>query len=277
VLFIGTLDEFFQWIIPKRYWGLNDVGLNGLAGGIFLLAIWKGIRPQAIDKPVQPLSVKILVGMITVNLLFLGLCLSNTPGAVQHYSTMFKGLSWLQDEEPMSEFGYRHDNPDIGIFYSRFTLPELEDMDRNRGVSYGGIIARQRNQDIPYEELIEKYTPNTSPFLYEFLVHLFRRDDKVEEMNEIDSVNERIEKGSIAFIENMILKKYFSNTLKHSGLTWTREKEAELHQAFTQQQVPHISSAGRIVITSFTLKQGWIAILLILVFVWTGGKLWKYT
>lgn len=274
VLLIGMLDEFFQWIIPKRYWGFNDVGLNGLAGGIFILAIWKGIRPQTADKPVEPHSVNVLVGMFTVTLIFLGLCLSNTPGAVQQYSSMFRGLSWLQDEEPMNEFGYRHDDRDMGIFYSRFTLNELEDIDSNRGLSYGQLIARQKSQDISYKELIEIYTPNTNPFLYEFLVHLLRRDSKVEEMNETDSIDEQIEKGSIAFSENMILKKYFNNTLKHSGFRWARGKEAELQQAFALQQVPHISTAGRIVITSFTLKQGWTAIFLILVFVWTGGRLW---
>ncbi|TNF55197.1 hypothetical protein EP227_03065, partial [bacterium] len=247
--------------------------MNGLAGGIFLIAIWKGIRPQTAVKSVQSHSVKILVGIFTVTLIFLGLCLSNTPTVVQQYSTIFKGLSWLQAEEPMSEFGYRHKYPDIGIFYSRFTLDELEDTDRNYGVSYGGIIARQKSQDISYEELIEIYTPHTNPFLYEFLVHLLRRDNKVAEMNETDDIDEQNEKGSIAFSENMLLKKYFNNTLKHSGLNWAREKETELQQAFAQHQVLHISTAGRIVITSFTLKQSWIAILLILVFVWTGGGL----
>jgi hypothetical protein len=276
VVFIGTLDEFFQWIIPKRYWGLNDVGLNGLAGSIFLLAIWKGIRPQTVKGQVKPTSVKILVGMITANLLFLGLCLSNTPVAVQRYSTMFTSLSWLQKEEPMSEFGFRHENPETGIFYSRFTLSEMEDMDRNHGVSYGGIIGHQRNQDIPYEELLEKYTPNTNPFLYEFLVHLSRRDKKIEDMDLTESINQKIEKGSIAFSEDLILEKNYRNTLNQSGLTLTEEKKAELRQAFTRQQEPHISRAGSIIITGFTLRQVWTAILLILIFVWIGGRLWKY-
>jgi hypothetical protein len=276
VVFIGTLDEFFQWIIPKRYWGLNDVRLNGLAGSIFLLAIWKGIRPQTVTDQVKSSSVKILVAMITANLLFLGLCLSNTPGAVQRYSTMFKSLSWLQNEEPMSEFGFRHDDPEIGMFYSRFTLSEMDDMDRNHGVSYGGIIGHQRNQDIPYEELLKKYTPNTNPFLYEFLVHLSRRDKKIEEMDRAESINQKIEKGSIAFSEDLILEKHYSNTLNQSGLTLTGEKKAELRQAFARQQEPHISRAGSIIITSFTLRQVWTAIFLILIFVWIGGRLWKY-
>jgi hypothetical protein len=257
VVFIGTLDEFFQWIIPKRYWGLNDVRLNGLAGSIFLLAIWKGIRPQTVTDQVKSSSVKILVAMITANLLFLGF-----------YSTMFKSLSWLQNEEPMSEFGFRHDDPEIGMFYSRFTLSEMDDMDRNHGVSYGGIIGHQRNQDIPYEELLKKYTPNTDPFLYEFLVHLYRRDEKIEEMDLTESINQKIEKGSIAFSEG--------NTLNQSGLTLTGEKKAELRQAFARQQEPHISRAGSIIITSFTLRQVWTAIFLILIFVWIGGRLWKY-
>ena len=47
-LLIGTFDEILQWITPQRYWGFRDVGLNGLSGGLFQLAIWKVVRPKII-------------------------------------------------------------------------------------------------------------------------------------------------------------------------------------------------------------------------------------
>ncbi len=106
VLFVGTTDEFLQWMMPRRYWDFRDVGFNMLGGGIFLLAIWKGIKPKIISEPVRKLSIRMLTGIIIVNLIFLGLCLSNTPSSVKRYTDALNILSWLKNEEPMTEFGY---------------------------------------------------------------------------------------------------------------------------------------------------------------------------
>jgi hypothetical protein len=105
VAFVGTIDEFTQWLLPGRYWSYKDVGINALAGGIFMLAVWKGIRPGTICQPVQKISLRILSGIITVNLIFLGLCLSNTPEVVNIYAAQFNELSWLQHEEAMTKHG----------------------------------------------------------------------------------------------------------------------------------------------------------------------------
>lgn len=102
VSLVGIADEFMQWLLPTRFWAYKDVGLNTLAAGIFVLTVWQGIRPKIISSPVQKFSLKILRGMISLNLLFLGLCLSNTPEAVKKYSSAFESLSWLQNEEPMT-------------------------------------------------------------------------------------------------------------------------------------------------------------------------------
>ena len=106
VFFIGTTDEFIQWMIPKRYWDFRDIGTNVAGGLIFQLAIWKGIRPGFINQPVAKTSVKMLLVVLTVNLVFLGLCLSNTPHAVKRYTAVFQSLSWLGTEEPMSNFAF---------------------------------------------------------------------------------------------------------------------------------------------------------------------------
>jgi VanZ family protein len=106
VLLIGTTDEFIQWMIPKRYWDFRDVGTNVVGGLIFQLAIWKGIRPGFIDQPIAKISVKMLMVVLTVDLIFLGLCLSNTPSAVKSYTAVFQSLSWLRAEEPMSKFAF---------------------------------------------------------------------------------------------------------------------------------------------------------------------------
>lgn len=113
VSFIGTVDEFIQWMMPGRYWDYRDVGINAVAGSLFLLAVCKGIRPDTVSGPSGKFSVRILVGAITLNLVFLGLCLSNTPDMVNTYTSKFTGLSWLRNEEPMAEYGHKYKNYNI--------------------------------------------------------------------------------------------------------------------------------------------------------------------
>ncbi|MEW6599436.1 MAG: VanZ family protein, partial [Nitrospirota bacterium] len=106
VFLIGMIDEFIQWVIPGRIWDYRDVGINGLAGVFFVLMVGMGIKPHIARGPVNKGSVNILAGIIIINLIFLGLCLSNTPDAVKSYTSVFPGLSWLVQEEPMSEYGH---------------------------------------------------------------------------------------------------------------------------------------------------------------------------
>lgn len=104
VSFIGTIDEVIQWTTPGRYWDFRDIGINMIGGVILQLAIWKGIKPEVISRPLKKLSVKILIIIFSVDLIVMGLCLSNTPKAVNSYTAVFQSLSWLRTEEPMSRF-----------------------------------------------------------------------------------------------------------------------------------------------------------------------------
>jgi VanZ family protein len=104
VSIVGITDEFIQWLLPSRFWGYKDVGIDALAAGIFMLVIWQGIKPKTISSPVQKISLKMLCRIISLNLLLLGLCLSNTPETVNSYTSIFTSLSWLRNEEPMTEF-----------------------------------------------------------------------------------------------------------------------------------------------------------------------------
>lgn len=104
VTLVGTFDEFVQWLVPQRHWDYRDIGFNTFSGAIFVLVVWKGIRPKIICGPVKKYSIRILAGILTANLIFFGLCLANTPDMVKRYTSVFEGLSWLRDEEPMTEF-----------------------------------------------------------------------------------------------------------------------------------------------------------------------------
>ncbi len=132
VLFIGTMDEFIQWMTPGRIWDYGDIGINALAGVYFVLAVSKGIKPDIIHRRVKKISVNMLAGIIIINLFFLGLCLSNTPDSVNRYTKIFHGLSWLRFEEPMTKYGFEHKDTEIGPLYSRMTLDQLRNIDTSK-------------------------------------------------------------------------------------------------------------------------------------------------
>ncbi len=274
VLFIGTTDEFLQWIMPQRFWDFRDVGLNMLAGGIFLLAIWKGINPTVISKPVKKISVGMLAGIITANLIFMGLCLSNTPNFVNRYTTAISTLSWLQNEEVMSDYGYIHKDPEIGTFYSRLTLEQLKKIDLTNGESYGRNLPQDISSEMIHKELIEIYNPYTNPFLYEFLIHLFRRNTSLDKLEDINVPFEKIRRSNITFRENLLVEKYFSNTLKHSMYAWSDEEVEELKETASLWKGDYKSTVGRM-LTLFSLKWILAVIFITLVIVWVSAEFWK--
>jgi len=125
---VGTFDEILQWIVPKRYWDLRDVGLNVLSGILFHIALWKGIKPKIISEKIKPKSIRTASVLLGANLVLLGLCMSNTPQRVVRYTKFLPAFSFLQKEESMSELGRKHKDPEIGVIYSRLTLDELEEL-----------------------------------------------------------------------------------------------------------------------------------------------------
>jgi hypothetical protein len=269
VAIVGTLDEFIQWLMPSRFWDYRDVGINLLAGVIFLLAIWKGIKPQIISGTVRKFSVNMLAGIITFKLIFLGLCLSNTPDNVHRYTTAIKPLAWLQTEEPMTEYGYKHKDPEIGYFYSRLSLSELKNIDLNSGETYGNIVLEKIKSGIDSEELTETYTPGNNPFLYEFLVHVSRRDKALSKLLETDELDSKVE----AFKENLLLERYFGNTLKHANLKWTDKELSHLRDE-DLLKIEYLSKVGTL-ITFFSIKTVWVLTFFLLFFIWTFAQIWK--
>jgi len=102
VFLAGALDEFIQWLLPGRVWDYKDLGINVIGGGIFLIAVHRGVRPRSISGPVQAYSVKIFLRSVTAVIILLGMFLSNTPAAVNRYTSMITALSWLRKEETMT-------------------------------------------------------------------------------------------------------------------------------------------------------------------------------
>lgn len=269
VSFIGITDEFIQWLLPTRVWDYKDIGLNALAGGIFVLAIWKAIRPGFIDKPVQKDSVKILLSILTIVLTYLGICLSNTPDRVHGYTNSVKTLEWLRNEEVMTEFGHKHRDPEIGIFFSRFSKKDLRDFDIRHGGEYGSDLSEEYKEK-SREEILNVYNVNANPFMHEFIVHVSRRDNYLDEYELTDFEKDKIELSSFALRENTILQKYFSNTLKTAGLAWPEHKVLTLAKTAKQWEGTYTSETGRL-ITSFDLKTALISIFLFVLLSWLVG------
>jgi len=139
ILIIGTLDEIIQWIVPGRVWNFKDIKLNLLSGGLIQLAIWQVMRPKSVSKKINKKSLRMFAAAFASSLIILGLCVSNTPDRVYRYTQKIPLLSFLQKEEAMSEFGYKHKDPEIGVFYSRLSLKSLYRTDSLMGKQYEGL------------------------------------------------------------------------------------------------------------------------------------------
>ena len=262
-LLVGTFDEIFQWITPQRYWQFRDVWLNTLSGGLFQLAIWKVVKPKIISEKINANSLKILSSIFASCLILLGLCVSNTPQRVARYTKRIPWLSFLQKEEPMSEFGYKYKDQEIGIFYSRLSPKSLKKRDTLKGEQYAQILNDSVNKD--YYQFLREYNPISDPFMHELRVHIFRRDTYFQKGK---SASKRVKKEEfflISYKENLILEKYFRNSIEKSIYRWNEDILYEL-EAIIDKDKHYESLVSANLFTSFSEKTVWTVILSIIFF-----------
>jgi VanZ family protein len=266
---VGTFDEILQWIVPGRYFDLRDVGLNALSTGLFQILIWKGVGPKLPYAKIQPKSIKIITALLAMNLLILGLCLSNTPQRVKKYTKVLPFLSGLESQEAMTEFKFKHKIPDIGTFYSRLTLEELKNIDLSRAQEFGDILNNWHGKD--YAEYLRIFPGSVAPFLHEIRVHIFRRDKRLERA--LSSDDEKVQKENflIAYKENLILEKFFGYTLERSPYSWDDSKKTQV-LAPINPETPYKSPVSAGVWATVNERVTWIIIgvaLLILFFIYS--------
>jgi hypothetical protein len=216
---IGIVDEIIQWAVPGRTWDFRDAGFNVMAGILFQLAVWKGIRPKAIPGRASPRSLRRASILLAANLVLLGLCMSNTPKRVLWYTEKIPALGFLRGQEMMHDFDMKkYADPAIGTYYSRLGLGDVVRIDASRWGEYGDIL---RNwSDKPYDDFLAAHSSTTSPFLHEMRVRIFRRDRRLERGSPEDIF--------VAYKENLILEKRFPMTLDRSGYRWTNAKKEEI-------------------------------------------------
>jgi len=259
---VGIIDEIVQWITPDRYWDIPDVGMNALAVGLILFALWKGVRPKPSSAKIAPKSVRIVSILIAANLLLLGACMSNTPERTAAWAGRFPFLTPLEKQEPMRETILKHENPEIGSFYSRLTVSRLKKTDKEQAAAYGKILIDWKDKS--YDEFLKNHTTLSFPFLHEMRVHLFRRDKRFEFGQQTDKLAAKKDHLFIAYKENLILEKYFGETLLASGYAWPKEKTAVM-ESLIEKNAPYDSPVSKNVF--YWLQEGrmWATIIVILV------------
>ncbi len=239
---VGVFDEILQWIVPGRFWDFRDAGLNALAAGLFQVALWKGIKPSFISEKFNLKSARRISLLLAVNLVLLGLCASNTPQRVTWYAGRVPFLSPLLKQEPMYDFSLKYEDPEIGTFYSRLSPEELKKEDLENSDRHAESLRSWKDKD--YGLFLSQHSPLLHTFLYEMRVHIFRRDKKAEEARKTRKESKAGEFLFIAFKENLILEKYFGQTLEKSSYSWDEETKRKTGAQIERSQ-PYQSPVGR--------------------------------
>jgi len=228
---VGTVDEVIQWATPARYFGLHDVGLNFLAVLLVQVAVAAGVRPAIVSGWPDGAGLRRLCYLGALAVALLGLCLQNTPDRVAWYTarlplvaTVFAGAN------DMIEYGYRHEDPDFGIFRSRLTTEALRRTDSARAADVAAVLDRYQEREA-YADFLDTYPAWRDAFLHEARVHLFRRDAYLRYADEAEDATSRDERLAVAYWENRILEKYFGRVLAASAYLWPAEVRADAGRA----------------------------------------------
>jgi hypothetical protein len=166
-------------------------------------------------------------------------------------------LSSLTKEEPMSEFGYKYEDPEIGVFYSRLNPEDLLKTDNTKGKDYARILNESVKKD--HQQFLREYNPITDPFMHELRLHIFIRDRHFKKANKSSNPKEKKEFYLIAYKENLILKNYFTSSIKNSVYLWDKAKSENL-KGLIDKKKSYKSPVSTNLFTAFSEKAMWISI-----------------
>jgi len=235
---IGTVDEFIQWLIPQRVWGLRDIWMNFFSSALVQIAIARGLKPTFIASLPGRTNLRFLCRLAIAAIAIFGASLLNTPARIAWVAERIPWFEFLKgNESVMLEYGYLYEDSDIGIFRSRFAPAELEQMDCEQARETANILNRFQDRS-SYQEFLKIYTPISDPFVHEARVHLFRRDVYFEAAAKYRNDPKRYAWHlTVAFRENQIMEKYFSNTLQHSAYIWSEDTLALARNHLLQEEI----------------------------------------
>ncbi|MEM7292649.1 MAG: VanZ family protein [Pseudomonadota bacterium] len=218
---VGMIDEAVQWLTPDRYWGLEDIILDFSAAALVCTAIAVAVQPVDISLRWRWRGVRTLALFGCIATLTFLLTVVNTPHRIAAYSDLFP--SWLDmrgNDSVMWEYGHRFEDPDIGVFRSRLSAAALASRDSQHAEANAAILNEypKRSQ---YRQFLSLYTPQNAPFMHELRVHLFRRDVYAKRATDQErEAVERLRAQWIGYRENLIVERYYPQTLQRSAFVW---------------------------------------------------------
>ena len=253
-IIVGNLDEIFQWLLPQRFWDLGDVGLNASAAIMAQLVIWKVVRPPSIAPGFGARSLRLAVRLAVCEVVLLLLCVSNTPARIEWYANRVPGLGYLGEGRStfMIEYGHLHTDPEIGRFRSRMTVEELLVYDREHGAEVAEIL--DRFYKVGYAKLQQENPPSHAPFVYEAVGHLFFRQRFLGRSRKQTDPAVKARAATSAFRENLILERYFPNSLSLSRVALKPDVRQELASR-AQPGVDFESRGSEWLLTGFSEAQ----------------------
>ena len=252
VAMVGVVDEYIQWLTPSRVFDLRDIRTNAIAGVLSQLAIFVGLRPSIVRGAPGARNWSRLCYLGIAAALLLALGFMNTPQRIAWYATNLPPLAYLMDSKSMMvEYGYRYEDPDTGIFRSRFSEAQLQRLDRQRGAEVAGILDRYI-RGVGYREFQSIYTVPRDAYAHEAGVHLFRREFHLDRARENTPKKQRHYR--IAYRENQILEKYFSTAVNNSRHDWSMETEREV-ELNADKTVLYESAVSKGLITRLSQSQ----------------------
>ena len=256
-LFIGLVDEMIQWMVPRRFWDWRDLIINSVGCVLMLIAVAGAVRPFSIERRFNPRTVRMAVRLAVVLVMAFAFCFMNTPGRTDLYAVAIPGLGFLEgNPSVMTEYGYRHEAPGIGTFYSRLTLGELREIDERRNVEAGNILTRWRDHG-SYPEFLKAVPPNRDPFVHEARVHLFRRDHHIGKYTQATVAGDRdkaSEHATIAFREQQLVEAFYGRTMSRSTFRIPLKQRSGL-RARANLEAPYTSPVSQHLYTLFTEAQ----------------------
>ena len=256
VALVSWGDEFLQWMMPGRFWDFRDIRLNVLAGVGMLVFIAQVIRPEIIRLPVARRSIRRLCWLAWALLLTLGVASAGTPARVDQLARRAPFLRFLYNNESiLAEYGYRHADPAIGVFYSRLALPDLLRHDREHGAAAGPALSAIPGLADP-RKFRETFPVSADPFLQEAAAHLLRRDYYYATAWKYQESDPRrfAYHLAVALGENRILEKYFPQTLATAGRQWGADRRMQILRS-ADQSMPYVSEVANHLIVACAERQ----------------------
>ncbi len=247
---VGIVDELIQWIMPTRTFDFRDIGFNALAVLLVQLAIGAN-EVNVLRSPVDAngrdgSGLRIGWWMASLNALLLLFCVSNTADCLSRYQRHLLFLAAI--DEVTAEYGFTHQDPAFGTFFSRLDRVELARQDRQRSMTVAACIDQFRT-DQQYSQFLQRFPAYQDPILTEVRIHLFRRDRYALMAAQIR--NDPPLKSSYAHIavgENQILEVCFPHILAQSSYHWPPLIKAKL-LALSDTRLPYHSPVSSSLIT----------------------------